>query len=41
VATYDTIDQFWPWKVDEYMKFKPYIELKNRLTDCAKCLEKQ
>lgn len=41
VATYDTIDQFWPWKVDEYMKFKPYIELKNKLTDCAKCLEKQ
>lgn len=41
VATYDTIDQFWPWKVDEYMKFKPYIELKNKLSDCAKCLEKQ
>ena len=41
IATYDVVDQFWPWKADEYMKFKPYIELKNKLTDCAKCLEKQ
>jgi branched-chain amino acid transport system substrate-binding protein len=41
IATYDTIDQFWPFKVDEYMKMKPYQELKGKLTDCAKCLEKQ
>jgi branched-chain amino acid transport system substrate-binding protein len=41
IATYDTIDQFWPFKVDEYMKMKPYAELKGKLTDCAKCLEKQ
>jgi branched-chain amino acid transport system substrate-binding protein len=41
VASYDTVDQFWPWKVDEYMKFKPYAELKGKLSDCAKCLEKQ
>jgi branched-chain amino acid transport system substrate-binding protein len=41
IATYPTIDQFWPWKPDEYLKFKPYAELKGKLTDCAKCLEKQ
>jgi branched-chain amino acid transport system substrate-binding protein len=41
VATYSTVDQFWPWKADEYMKFKTYAELKGKLTDCAKCLEKQ
>jgi branched-chain amino acid transport system substrate-binding protein len=41
VASYDTIDQFWPFKADEYMKFKShYAELKGKLTDCAKCLEK-
>ena len=40
IASYDTIDQFWPFKVDEYMKFKPYAEIKGKLTDCAKCLEK-
>jgi branched-chain amino acid transport system substrate-binding protein len=41
VASYDTVDQFWPFKADEYMKFKShYAELKGKLTDCAKCLEK-
>lgn len=41
IASYDTIDQFWPFKADEYMKFKAhYVELKGKLTDCAKCLEK-
>lgn len=41
VATYESVDQFWPWKAQEYLKFKPYAELKGKLTDCAKCLEKQ
>ncbi|HUQ75606.1 MAG TPA: ABC transporter substrate-binding protein [Burkholderiales bacterium] len=41
IATYDSVDQFWPFKSEEYLKFKFYAELKGKLTDCAKCLEKQ
>jgi branched-chain amino acid transport system substrate-binding protein len=41
IAHYDTIDQFWPFNGKDYMAFKSvYTELKGKLTDCAKCLEK-
>ena len=41
IAHYDTIDQFWPFDSKDYMAFKSvYTELKGKLTDCAKCLEK-
>lgn len=40
IATY-SIDQFWPYTVREYMAFKSqYGELRGKMTDCAKWLEK-
>ncbi len=41
IASYQ-IDQFWPYSVKEYMSFKSdYGELKGKMTDCAKFLEKK
>ena len=41
IMTFDKVDQFWPFTQKEYMSFKSSAaELKGKLTDCAKCLEK-
>jgi branched-chain amino acid transport system substrate-binding protein len=41
IATYANQDQFWPYTDKEYLSFKyKYAELKGKMTDCAKYLEK-
>ncbi len=41
VATYHPVDQFWPYSAKEYLSFKyQYPELKGKMTECAKYLEK-
>lgn len=40
IKTYSNLTQFWPWSVDEYMKYPYFSELKGKFTDCAKVLGK-
>ncbi|MEK7863299.1 MAG: ABC transporter substrate-binding protein, partial [Chloroflexota bacterium] len=41
IASYDRIDQFWPYTSKEYSAFKShYGQLKGKMTDCAPWLEK-
>jgi branched-chain amino acid transport system substrate-binding protein len=42
IATYEHIDQFWPYTAAEFQSFKyTYNDLKNSLTDCGKILAKK
>ena len=42
VASYPNQDQFWPYTDKEYESFKySYAQLKGKMTDCAKYLEKK
>ena len=41
IASY-SINQFWPYSAKEYLAFKSYYgELKGKMTDCSKWLEKK
>ena len=41
IQTYPSISQFWTWTPEEYMKYTPYAELKGKMTDCGKVLERK
>ena len=41
-ATYENVDQFWPFTYEEFSSYKNrYVDLKGSLTDCQKVLEKK
>ena len=40
IKTYPNLTQFWPWTVEEYMKYPYFSDLKGKFTDCAKVLGK-
>ena len=41
IKTYANVSQFWTWTPEEYMKYPVFTELKGKLTDCAKVLERK
>ncbi len=42
IASYENVDQFWPFSLEEFESYKyRYAELKGSTTNCAKVLEKK